>query len=454
MRRTALLTVLSLVLGGGLAAAAPPRPHVLVILADDLGIGDVSAYRQAEVRTPAIDRLAAAGMRFTSMRANCTVCSPSRAALLTGRYADRVGVPGVIRTVAAESWGFLDPTVPTLADELRAAGYHTALVGKWHLGIASPNTPNERGFDRFHGFLGDMMDSYTTHRRHGTNLMRLNGQEIDPSGHATDLFTDWAIAELEARARTPERPFFLYLAYNAPHYPIEPPPEWVERVRDREPSLPAARALNVAFVEHLDHGIGRVLEALESLGLARDTLVVLSSDNGGSLPHAQSNEPWRGGKQDHYDGGLRVPFVIRWPAVVEAGGRSDHAGLLFDVFPTLLELAGRPLPPDLDALSLLPVLRGTPAAAGGETAAAPPRELYFTRREGFGYRGKSYEALIRGRWKLMQNDPFSPLELYDLASDPQEAIDLAGSHPAVVKELSTALQRHIQRGGRTPWQPP
>jgi arylsulfatase A-like enzyme len=461
MRCIALLRVA--VFAGVLAAAAvgargdgaaAPRPHMLVILADDLGIGDVSAYRQADVQTPALDRLAADGLLFTAMRANGTVCSPSRAALLTGRYADRVGVPGVIRTDPADSWGFLDPTVPTLADELRAAGYHTAIIGKWHLGLGSPNTPTERGFDRFHGFLGDMMDSYTTHRRHGDNLMRLDTAEIDPAGHATDLFTEWAIAELEARARTPERPFFLYLAYNAPHFPIEPPPEWLARVRARAPQLEAARAANVAFVEHLDHAIGRVLAAVESLGLAPDTLVVVSSDNGGALRHAQNNEPWRGGKQDHYDGGLRVPFIVRWPAVVEAGGRSGHVGLLFDVFPTLLELAGRPLPPDLDAVSLLPVLRSPPPpGAAGATAGDPPRELYFTRRDGGRYLGKTYEALIRGRWKLMQNDPVSPLELYDLAADPTEQVDLASREPRLVEELSAALRRHVQRGGRTPWQP-
>ena len=458
MRRIVLICVASLAggLGGTVRAdVAAPRPHMLVILADDLGIGDVSAYRRADVETPALDGLAAGGMLFTGMRANCTVCSPSRAALLTGRYADRVGVPGVIRTDPADSWGFLDPAVPTLADELRAAGYHTAIVGKWHLGLVSPNTPTERGFDRFHGFLGDMMDSYTTHRRHGDNLMRLDTAEIDPEGHATDLFTDWAIAELEERARTPERPFFLYLAYNAPHFPIEPPVDWVRRVRARAPGLDAARAANVAFVEHLDHAIGRVLAALDSLGLAADTLVVVSSDNGGSLRHGQNNEPWRGGKQDHYDGGLRVPFIVRWPAVVEAGGRSGHAGLLFDVFPTLLELAGRPLPPDLDAVSLLPVLRSAPrATAAADTPGDPLRELYFTRRDGGRYLGKTYEALIRGRWKLMQNDPVSPLELYDLAADPQEQLDLAAREPEIVAELSAALRRHVQRGGRTPWQPP
>ena len=146
-------------------ASAGTKPNLLIIVTDDHGYGDVSTYGASDVRTPHIDRLAAEGMVFTAMRANATVCSPSRAALLTGRYPDRVGVPGVIRTEPADSWGYFDPAVPTLADALKRAGYHTAIVGKWHLGLESPNTPNERGFDLFHGFLGDMMDSYLTQPR-------------------------------------------------------------------------------------------------------------------------------------------------------------------------------------------------------------------------------------------------------------------------------------------------
>ena len=437
-------------LTASMATAADARsPNFIVILADDLGIGDVSAYRQADVRTPGIDRLAIEGMRFTSMRSNCTVCSPSRAAILTGRYPDRVGVPGVIRSSSENSWGHLDPAVPTLADELREAGYHTAIIGKWHLGLASPNTPNERGFDEFRGFLGDMMDSYTTHRRHGDNLMRHNGDTIDPPGHATDLFTEWAIAYLRERAGEPEQPFFLYLAYNAPHFPIEPPDAWLERVRGRLPDLDEKRARSVAFIEHFDDGVGRVLDAIDEAGLSGTTLVAFTSDNGGSLPHAQNNDPWRGGKQDHYDGGLRVPFLVRFPGTVAPGSTCDHAGLSFDLVPTMLALAGRPCPADLDAVSLLPALHGQ-VVPGHDT-----RELYVTRREGGpAYGGKSYEAIIRGRWKLMQNNPYGPLELYDLAADPGERTNLAKSRTDIVHQLSVALQRHIQRGGSTVWQPP
>jgi arylsulfatase A-like enzyme len=432
------------------AAGGTPgqTPNFLLILTDDHGYGDVSAYRrEADLKTPHIDRLAAEGMLFTTMRANATVCSPTRAAILSGRYPDRVGVPGVIRTHPQNSWGWFDPSVPTLADHLRDAGYQTALIGKWHLGLESPNTPNERGFDFFHGFLGDMMDNYWNHRRHGQNYLRRNGSVLEAEGeHATELFTDWSIAWLRERAGE-KKPFFLFLSYNAPHFPIEPPEDWFERVRRRAPELELKRARNAAFVEHLDEAIGRVLEALKETGLAENTLVVFTSDNGGSLPHAQNNDPWRDGKQSHYDGGLRVPFIVRWPGVVRPGSGSDYAGLTFDLFPTFLEIARARLPSGLDAVSLAPVLRGEPAPAG-------MRELYFVRREGgMRYGGNSYEALIRGDWKLLRNDPYSPLELYNLKEDPQETTNLASKEREVFNELAAALRRHIQRGGQVPWQP-
>ena len=222
---------LALARTGAAADAVGGRPNILVILADDLGCGDLSSYGATDLKSPNIDGLVAAGMRFDSFYANCPVCSPTRAALMTGRYPDLVGVPGVIRTHITNNWGYLLPQAVLLPQMLKRGGYHTALVGKWHLGLTAPNTPNERGFDHFHGFLGDMMDDYYTHRRHGFNYMRLSDKEIDPEGHATDLFTQWAIDYLRERSRMKEQPFFLYLAYNAPHVPIQPPQEWLDRVQ-------------------------------------------------------------------------------------------------------------------------------------------------------------------------------------------------------------------------------
>lgn len=442
---TRTIGYLGLLLVGMLSAWAE-KPNLLIIYTDDQGYGDISVYGKKDIRTPHMDRIADEGMLFTQMRANCTVCSPSRAALLTGIYADRAGVPGVVRTHAENSWGYMDPAVPTIADELGKAGYHTALVGKWHLGLEAPNTPNGRGFDFFHGFLGDMMDDYYKGTRHGNNYLRRNGEVVEPTKHATDMFTDWAVSYFADRSQKKEEPFFLFLAYNAPHFPIQPPDEWLERVKQREPQMDAKRARAVAFVEHLDAAVGRVLESLDELGLAKNTVVVFTSDNGGSLAHHQNCDPWRGGKQDHYDGGLKVPFMLRWPGQVEEGSTSDYQGLTFDIFPTFLELAGAKPRKDLDAVSLKPILKGGKIDA--------PRELYFVRREGGPRGGKAYHAIIKDGWKLMQNSPFSPLELYHLEKDPYETTDLASKNPGKKRALLNRLRHHIQRGGATPWQQP
>ncbi|MDB6139647.1 MAG: arylsulfatase family protein, partial [Verrucomicrobiaceae bacterium] len=192
----------------GIAHAAG-RPNVIVILADDLGRADYSAFGTKDIRTPHIDRLFAEGMTFENFRANSCVCSPTRAAFLTGCHPDRVGVPGVIREEEPDnSWGCLAPAATLLPQVLKKAGYHSALVGKWHLGTTSPNTPTERGFDTFHGFLGDMMDDYYTHLRHGQNFMRHNLEVVSPEGHATDVFSGWACDYLAERAKA-GTPFFL-----------------------------------------------------------------------------------------------------------------------------------------------------------------------------------------------------------------------------------------------------
>jgi arylsulfatase A-like enzyme len=196
------------------AGADGKPPNILVILADDLGRGDYSAFGTRDIRTPAIDRLGREGITLENFYANSCVCSPTRAALLSGCYPDRVGVPGVIRDIPANSWGYLSREAVLLPALLRPAGYHTAIIGKWHLGYDPPNTPLDRGFDFFHGFLGDMMDDYQTHLRNGKNFMRKNRGAVEPQGHATDLFTSWACDYLSERAKE-DRPFFLYLAYNA-----------------------------------------------------------------------------------------------------------------------------------------------------------------------------------------------------------------------------------------------
>jgi arylsulfatase A-like enzyme len=430
------------------AAGAEPgqKPNILVILADDLGYGDLGCCGASEMQTPHLDRLFASGMRCPNFYANCCVCSPTRAALLTGRYPDLVGVPGVIRTHPQDSWGYLASSAVLLPALLKKAGYRTALVGKWHLGLESPSLPNERGFDHFHGFLGDMMDDYFSHLRHGKNYLRLDGKEIQPEGHATDLFTAWACDWL--RQQKKGQPFFLYLAYNAPHGPIQPPEDWLARVQKRQPGLSAQRAKLVALIEHMDAGIGKVLAALQEGGLESDTLVVFTSDNGGPLEVGARNGPLRGGKGSMYEGGLKVPMAAAWPGRIKPGTSGERVGLSMDLFPTALEAAGVTAGHEIDGLSLLPTLLG-------QADARPERTLFFTRREGgLAYGGKTIDAVRRGDWKLLQNSPFGPLELYNLRADPQEKENLFARERGKAQELSAALRQHIQQAGAVPWQPP
>ena len=437
---------------------AAERPNVVIILADDLGRGDYSAFGTKDIRTPGIDRLCREGLTFDNFYANSCVCSPTRAALLTGCYPDRVGVPGVIRHTPENSWGWLSPRAVLLPQALKSAGYHSAIVGKWHLGLSSPNTPTERGFDFFHGFLGDMMDDYLTHRRGGQNFMRRNQEVIDPPGHATDLFTTWACEYLTERAAANKRvvngeaatpqPFLLYLAYNAPHDPIQPQPEWLAKVKRREPEMPDKRAGLVALIEHMDAGIDRVLVTLDRLKLADNTLVFFTSDNGGILNYGATNGPWRSEKQHMYEGGLRVPAVARWPDRIAAESHTERVAVTMDLFATIVDAAGVPMPKGIDGVSFLPTLLGQPQTV-------PARDLYFVRREGGpAYGGKTIESLIRGDWKLVQDSPFQPLELYNLKSDPRETKNLAAQEKKTFLELSAALREHIQQGGQVPWQEP
>lgn len=436
----------TLALAIGVSVVAAP-PNLMVILADDMGRGEYSGFGTRDVQTPHIDRLFREGMGFANFHANSCVCSPTRAALLTGCYPDRVGVPGVIRENSENSWGYLAPRATLLPAALKAAGYHSAIVGKWHLGLTAPNLPNLRGFDHFHGFLGDMMDDYWTHLRHGHNFMRRNEEVIEPKGHATDLFTDWACDYLQQRAAE-QKPFFLYLAYNAPHDPIQPPPEWLARVERRGQCADPKRARLVALIEHLDDGIGRVLAALDRLKLAENTLVVFTSDNGGSLVFGANNGPWRDGKGHVYEGGLRVPAVARWPGHIQAGSTTDVQALSMDLFPTLLAAAGAAAPAGIDGHNLLPTLLGQ---------TQPPRRgpVYYLRREGgveFG--GKTIEALFDGRWKLVCDNSYGPRQLFDLSADPYETRDLAATERATFARVDAQLRRQLQRGGQTPWQPP
>jgi len=438
------LTICSFLFSGLYSPENQKKPNILCIFVDDLGYGDLSVQGATDLQTPNIDNISAQGLTFTRFYANSTVCSPSRASLLTGRYPDMVGVPGVIRQNKENSWGHLSKQAVLLPEVLNSAGYHTTIIGKWHLGLESPNTPNERGFDLFKGFLGDMMDDYYDHRRGGINWMRENGKEIDPKGHATDIFTDWAVQYLKDRKKE-KNPFFLYLAYNAPHFPIQPPEEWLKKVREREKGISEDRAKNVAFIEHLDHAVGRVMNTLKQTGLDKNTLVVFTSDNGGSLRHTQSNGKLRGGKQDMYEGGIRVPMFVMWKDKIIAGSKTENLALLMDLFPTFCEIAGAPFDHEIDGKSILPTVLG-------KEQTTDDRYVYWVRREGGGrYGGQAYYAAGYKDSKILQNTPFEPVQYFKLDKDPYEQNDMSGQPDDTYRALRKELQEHIRKAGSVPW---
>lgn len=419
------------------------KPNILIIMVDDLGYGDLSCMGGTDIQTPNIDNLFSRGMRFNNFYANCTVCSPSRASLLTGCYPDRVGVPGVIRTHETDSWGYFSTKAITLPQVMKSANYRTAIIGKWHLGTESPNLPNDRGFDLFKGFLGDMMDDYWTHLRHEINYMRINKQEVNPEGHSTDIFTDWSVEFINEEQKS-EVPFFLYLAYNAPHFPIQPPTEFLDAVKKREKDISEKRAKNIALVEHLDDGIGKVLRALEKSNQFKNTVIVFTSDNGGHLPSGASNGNLRGGKQDMYEGGIKVATCIAWKDLIKSGAETQNMSLTMDLYPTLCEIAQANIYHQIDGISLLPTLEG-------RSQVTDNRVVYWMRREGGYYGGLCYYAARLGQYKLVQNTPFEPMQLFNLDTDPKEYIPL-DQNSQYFKDLQYRLSQHIRETGNISWQ--
>lgn len=422
------------------------KPNILLILTDDQGYYDVAACGAIDLLTPHMDQLFHEGMKFDYFYANSPVCSPTRASLITGLYPDKAGVPGVIRTHPNDNWGFLNPESVTIADKLKEGGYETAIIGKWHLGLEEPNIPTKRGFDFFKGYLGDMMDDYWTHRRHDINYMRENEKVIDPEGHATDLFSQWAVDYINSK-KDSKKPFFLYLAYNAPHFPVQPPKDWLEKVKKREAGLSEKRTKLVAFIEHLDYGIGNVINSLKENSLYDNTIIIFTSDNGGLLRDEANNGPLRDGKQSVYEGGLRVPTSFVWKNHITGGSKTRYKATTMDLYPTLLEVAEIELNHNIDGKSFLPVLKG-------EEKDDSERLLYFTRREGgTRYGGLTIQAVILNNWKLLQNSPFESQELYNLSEDPYETINLIESEPEPYKTLNDLMMKQLQDGGKIPWQP-
>lgn len=429
-----------------LSVSQNSKPNILIILADDLGYHDVSYYGTSDIRTPNIDAICKRGMRFDNFYAT-SVCSPTRASLMSGRYPDMVGVPGLIRSRPEDNYGYLKPDAILLPKLLKQADYNTAHVGKWNLGLESPNKPNEKGFNYFHGFLEDMMESYLTHLRYGQNYMRENDTEVNPKGHATDVFTGWAVDYLN-KQKNNKNPFFLYLCYNAPHFPVQPPEDWLAKVKAREPEISDRRAKLVALIEHMDDGIGKVIQSLKANGLYENTLVIFLSDNGGHLESGANNGSLRDGKQSVYEGGVRVPAVFAWPNHIKAGTKTTQRAHVMDIYPTLAEIAGIKFNNKIDGISILSLLND-------QDKALPERPLFFTRREGnMRFGGQTIQAVISGNFKLLQNSPFAAYELYNIYEDPFEQHNIIESELDQHKRLQLLLIKQIQKSGSVPWQKP
>lgn len=425
------------------ASEPPRRPNLIFILADDLGYGDLGCYGQQRIKTPNLDRLAAEGMRFTQFYAGSTVCAPSRCVLMTGLHTGHCLIRGNGRDP-------LRPTDVTVAKVLKQAGYATGLVGKWGLGEEkSTGVPTRQGFDSFFGYL----NQHHAHNYYPAYLFRneervalknvVPGAGEFGSGVATkkieyshDLLAEAALAFVDQHK---DRPFFLYLAFTTPHANNEAGKLGME-VPEYGPyaalDWPTPQKGHAAMIARMDRDIGRVLDRLKQHGLDSNTLVMFSSDNG---PHREggndpdfndSNGPLRGIKRDLYEGGIRVPFLARWPGRVPAGVTSDFIGAFWDVLPTLAELASAAdkVPAGLDGLSFVPTLLGQ------REKQRQHESLFWAFYERGGAR-----AVRVGQWKAVQQPLTTPVQLYDLKADVGEQKDVAGQHPDIVAKVTQIL---------------
>jgi arylsulfatase A len=458
MKHLAIGILFVVVVGHGAASgpAAPEGaepPNILLIHADDLGWADLSVYGQEHFETPALDRLAREGIRFTQYYAGSTVCAPSRAALMTGRHTGHAWIRGNGRLPVGDFPLRADDV--TVADVLKAAGYRTAVIGKW--GLGQPGTtgmPDRQGFEHAFGFL----DHRHAHRQFTDHLYR-NGERVATDlerDYVNDLFTQEAAAFIE---RDDPRPFFVYLNYTVPHAEMRAPEDALAPFRGRYPEEPfenpkadarlaGARpdgpslgyrsqatplAAFAAMVTRMDRDVGLLAERLRARGLDEWTLILFTSDNG---PHREggadpaffrSAGPLRGIKRDLYEGGIRVPAIARWVGAIPAGRVSDHVWAHWDVLPTLADVAGATIPDGLDGMSMARALRGQ---------AQPTHEFLYWEFHERGFQ----QAVRMGRWKALRLKAGAPLELYDLDADPGEAHDVAGTHPEIVAKVEAYLR--------------
>jgi len=409
------------------------KPNIIIILTDDQGYADVGFNGNKDIRTPGIDRLARNGVVFKEGYVSYAVCGPSRAGLITGRYQDRFGFSRNPLLAPNDSTMGLPLSEETMADALKKAGYATGAIGKWHLGAHESLHPNKRGFDEFFGFLSgghqyfpenltlkDLSEVKAQFDGYRTKLLR-NHTRIEESEYLTDAFSREALKFVQAHN---QEPFFLYLAYNAPHAPMQATEKYLSRYPDIEDPK---RKTYAAMVSAVDDGVVQLLDQLESLGIEENTLVFFLSDNGGpTKDNGSNNKPLRGFKGDFFEGGIRVPFALQWKGQVNAGQIYSNPVISLDIFATISSLANVSPKNELDGVNLIPYLTG-------EKSGFPHEELYWRNHD-----AKRF-AVRTPSWKMIQ-DPNRNF-LFDIKSDIGESNNLFEQQGNQVKQLGLSLER-------------
>lgn len=423
INQTLLLAGTMLLIASSCTASQKPsgeksKPNIIILFSDDAGYADFSMNGNQKIKTPNIDQIAKNGVTFKNAYVSGPVCSPSRAGLLTGRYQQRFGhecnIGGNYSNTDPELIG-LNTNEKTIADLMKKEGYHTGMIGKWHLGEKDQFHPCNRGFDEFFGLLGGG-SAYDAGK--ATKVVRdFAGADYKSLPYLTDAFGDEACKYLE---KNKENPFLLYLSFNAPHTPMHARPDYLEDAKKDFKTL--QRAVNAAMTRSLDENIGKVMDKLKELGLEKNTLVIFTNDNGGAMPYnASCNDPFSGTKGTFLEGGIHVPFLAQWPGVISKGEVFEEPVISLDILPTALGLAGGVLPDDrlYDGVDLMPYIMKQKKEA--------PHDVLF-------WRLLHHGAVRKGDWKLIWFDDKSP-RLHNLEDDIAERVDLSKKYPKKVKEL-------------------
>ncbi|WP_290477546.1 MULTISPECIES: sulfatase-like hydrolase/transferase [unclassified Leeuwenhoekiella] len=392
---------------------SPALPNVIIILIDDAGFADFGFMGSEDLETPRIDELAASGVVFTDAHVSATVCAPSRAGLMTGKYQQRFG----FEANGTGGIGLRDEAV-TMADVFQSNGYNTYALGKWHLGEEKSDHPNQRGFDEFYGFLSGSRSYFLLKDPGEKNMLQYNGEQVVFEGYLTDVLGDQSTRFIE---ESKETPFFMYLAYNAVHTPMEAKAEDLEKYRNHP------RQDLAAMTWSLDQNVGKLIDKLEDLGLRQNTLIYFLSDNGGAHNNQSQNGMLKGWKGNHFEGGHRVPFILSYPSKVVSGKTFDGLSSSLDIFKTSVAATSLKVPKDLqlDGVDLLPYLNG-------ELQGDPHQELFWRKLEESAARMGAYKTVRLENLKTV---------LYNLEENLKETENLADSNLAMLKELEEAYHK-------------